>query len=100
AGRSVILDATFLDPGHRARASQLAGLSGRSLSAVWLEGPTEVLKARLAARTGDASDATPETLELQARSASGQIDWPRLGADLDATSAALDVFSRTGTSNP
>ena len=100
AGRSVILDATFLDPGHRARASQLARLSGRSLSAVWLEGPTEVLKARLAARTGDASDATPETLELQARSASGQIDWPRLGADLDATSAALDVFSRTGTSNP
>ena len=100
AGRSVILDATFLDPGHRARASELARLSGRSLSAVWLEGPAEVLKTRLAARTGDASDATPETLDLQARAATGQIEWPRLGADLDADSAALNVFRRNGASQP
>ena len=95
AGRSVILDATFLEPGHRARASDLARRFGLSLSAVWLEGPAELLRARLAARTGDASDATPETLDLQVRRAFGEIAWPRLGADLDAASAALEVWGVT-----
>lgn len=100
AGRSVILDATFLDPNHRARASDLARRLGLSLSAVWLEGPAEVLRARLAARTGDASDATPETLDLQARKAPGEIAWPRLGADLDAASAALEVFRPAPGASP
>ncbi|MFM1959730.1 MAG: hypothetical protein RL588_1247 [Pseudomonadota bacterium] len=95
AGRSVILDATFLDPGHRARAADLAGRLGVALAAVWLEAPADLLRARLAGRSGDASDATPETLDLQARRGTGPIGWPRLRTDLDVTEAALEAFDRT-----
>ena len=94
AGRSVILDATFLDPEHRGAAADLADRLGLPFAAVWLEGTPEVLKTRLAGRSGDASDADVQTLEQQAKRDAGSIAWPRLRAELDATPAALDVFAR------
>ena len=94
AGRSVILDATFLDPEHRGAAADLADRLGLPFAAVWLEGTPEVLKTRLAGRSGDASDADLQTLEQQATRDAGSIAWPRLRAELDATPAALDVFAR------
>ena len=94
AGRSVILDATFLDPEHRGAAADLADRLGLPFAAVWLEGTPEVLKTRLAGRSGDASDADLQTLEQQAKRDAGSIAWPRLRAELDATPAALDVFAR------
>ena len=100
AGRSVILDATFLDPGHRARAADLAGRCGTPLGAVWLEAPVDLLRARLAARSGDASDATPETLDLQVQRSPGPIEWPRLRTDLDVAAAALEAFARTSGAPP
>jgi aminoglycoside phosphotransferase family enzyme/predicted kinase len=93
AGRSVILDATFLEVRHRTRAGDLADRFGSPLGAVWLEAPVDLLRARLAGRTGDASDATPETLDLQVQRAPGPIDWPRLRTDLDLAASALDVFA-------
>jgi predicted kinase len=95
AGRSVILDATFLDPGHRARTSELAGRLGVPFGAVWLEAPVDLLRARLAGRSGDASDATPETLELQVQRELGPIEWRRLRTDLDVTAATLEAFGQT-----
>ena len=94
AGRSVILDATFLDPEHRGAAADLADRLGLPFAAVWLEGTPEVLKTRLAGRSGDASDADVQTLEQQAKRDAGSIAWPRLRAELDATPAALEVFAR------
>ena len=94
AGRSVILDATFLDPEHRGAAADLADRLGLPFAAVWLEGTPEVLKTRLAGRSGDASDADVQTLEQQAKRDAGSVAWPRLRAELDATPAALDVFAR------
>ena len=93
AGRSVILDATFLDPEHRGAAADLADRLGLPFAAVWLEGTPEVLKTRLAGRSGDASDADVQTLEQQAKRDAGSIAWPRLRAELDATPAALEVFA-------
>ncbi len=95
AGRSVILDATFLDPGHRAQTSELAGRLGVPFGAVWLEAPVDLLRARLAGRSGDASDATPETLELQVKRGQGPIEWRRLRTDLDVTAATLEAFGQT-----
>ena len=94
AGRSVILDATFLDPEHRGAAADLADRLGLPFAAVWLEGTPEVLRSRLAGRSGDASDADFQTLEQQATRDAGSIAWPRLRAELDATPAALEVFAR------
>ena len=94
AGRSVILDATFLDPEHRGAAADLADRLGLPFAAVWLEGTPEVLRSRLAGRSGDASDADLQTLEQQATRDAGSIAWSRLMAELDATPAALEVFAR------
>ena len=60
AGRSVVLDAVFLKPEERAAAAALAGdaLASRSRASGWRAEPSE-LRERLAARTGDASDAEP-----------------------------------------
>lgn len=89
AGRSVILDATFLEAERRGQAGDLAGDLGLKLEGFWLEAPPEVLRDRLALRTGDASDATPQTLETQLGRAVGAIAWTRLPAHPDPVRVAL-----------
>jgi aminoglycoside phosphotransferase family enzyme/predicted kinase len=81
AGRSVVLDATFLDAGLRKRAADLARGSGVSLQGIWLEAPQAVLTTRVVGRRGDASDATVETLRGQLARDPGQMDgWMTLDA--------------------
>lgn len=97
AGHSVALDATFLSPEHRIRAEAMARACGAEFHGVWLEAPREVLEARVAARTADASDADLAVL-------AGQLDqdrgpaagWARVDAsDLEASAkwwtAQLDL---------
>lgn len=88
AGHGVVLDATFIDPGLRARAEQLAVDCGVPFDGVWLEAPLEVLEARIAARTNDASDATVATLADQLARHAGQVHWRRVDASGDAAAAA------------
>ncbi len=63
AGRSVVVDAVFLKPEQRARAEALAQSVDVAFQGVWLEAPPEVLRARVAARVNDASDADVAVLE-------------------------------------
>src|SRR6185437_11987463 len=65
AGHAVVLDATFTEPALRAQAEALATGCGVAFHGAWLEAPLAVLEARVAARTGDASDATLEVLHDQ-----------------------------------
>ena len=88
AGRAVILDASFTDPGLRARAAALAEAAGVAFRPAWLEAPAEVLEARVAARSGDASDATVEVLRGQLARGAGAMDWPRVDARISADAAA------------
>ena len=81
AGHSVILDAVFAQGDERAAAAELARRTNAKFAAVWLEAPLEVLTARLAARRGDASDATEEVVAKQLRYDLGHLDWPRVAAD-------------------
>ena len=78
AGRAVILDASFLEPAHRQRAEALAREAHVSFQAAWMEAPAALLEARIAARTDDASDATPAVLQDQLRRELGPIDWPKV----------------------
>jgi uncharacterized protein len=55
---------------------------------IWLEAPLAVLRARIAGRTGDASDATPEVLTRAAAIDPGPIAWHRVDAAGDAQAAA------------
>jgi aminoglycoside phosphotransferase family enzyme/predicted kinase len=76
AGHSVIADAVF----QRAPERDALAALGHGFTGFWLEAPLDLLRARIAARTGDASDATPEVLAATAARDAGEIAWNRLDA--------------------
>ncbi|KSB91316.1 gluconate kinase [Caulobacter vibrioides] len=78
AGRSVVVDAVFIKPEQRARAEALATKLDVAFQGVWLEAPADVLRARVAARVNDASDADVAVLESQLVRETGDIDWRRV----------------------
>jgi len=80
-GQAVVLDAVFLDPAQRAAAERVAREAGLPFDGIWLEAPLDVLRARIAARHGDASDATEEVLLRAAAADPGAITWHRIAAD-------------------
>jgi aminoglycoside phosphotransferase family enzyme/predicted kinase len=91
AGHAVVLDAMFLDPALRAEAERVAG--PHPFDGIWLEAPLDLLRSRVAARVGDASDATVEVLERAARVDPGPIVWRRLDAAGDPVGAACSALA-------
>ena len=83
AGHAVIADAVFL---REAERDALAALHPR-FTGIWLEAPLDVLRARIAARRDDASDATVTVLDTTATRDPGSITWTRMHADASAESA-------------
>ncbi len=65
AGRAVIVDAVHARPEERAAIEALAAEAGVPFTGLWLEAPREVMQARVAARRGDVSDATPSVVDAQ-----------------------------------
>ena len=89
AGHCVVLDAVFARADERAAAEALATRVGVPFEGLWLDIPKEVAQARVAARTSDASDATPAVVERQFAYDLGWITWPRRRHDeSDRPSAA------------
>lgn len=93
AGRSVALDATFRDPARRRMAEALAAQAGVAFDGVWLSAPPEALVARVAARAGDASDATVAVVRAQIAE-TGEPDWPTLDVGGEAADAAARWIAR------
>jgi predicted kinase len=83
-----VLDATFLDPAHRARAEGTAKAAGVAFDGIWLQAPPAVLAARIAGRSGDASDATADTLRRQLARDVGPLAWTALDAGRPAEDVA------------
>ena len=77
AGHSVVLDAVFARPDERAAAEALAAKVGVPFEGLWLDVPKDIAQARVAARQGDASDATPAVVERQFGYELGEITWTR-----------------------
>ena len=77
AGHSVVLDAVFARQDERQAAEQLAARVGVPFEGIWLDVPKDVAQARVAARKGDASDATPDVVERQFGYDLGDIGWQR-----------------------
>lgn len=88
AGHAVVADAAFLRPAERAAIAAAAGAA--PFAGLWLEAPMAVLRARVAARRGDASDATVAVLEAAAAGGHGAAgeDWTVLDATVDPAPAA------------
>jgi len=75
AERPVILDAVFLKPADRAAAEAAAEAARVPFEGVWLQAPPEVMAARIAGRSGDASDADAKVLQQQLAKDPGAIGW-------------------------
>jgi uncharacterized protein len=77
AGFSVVLDAVFALPTQRQEAEAVARRAGVAFEGKWKEVSTDTANARLSARTGDASDATPAIRALQEQYDVGVVTWER-----------------------
>jgi hypothetical protein len=89
-GHAVIADATFLDLGHRSMIETAARRAGVPFLGICLSAPHKVLEQRIAARTGDASDATVEVLRSATRNDPGPVGWHAVDtADGDGTAEAV-----------
>ena len=85
AGYSAVLDATFLDVSTRMQAEELACRCSVPFYGYWLTASDGALRARVAARYGDASDATVEVVNAQLSKDAGPISWHRVDASECAT---------------
>lgn len=81
AGHAVVADAVFADPAERVAIEAAARAANALFRGLWLEGSQDVLEARIAARHGDASDATVDVLCQQSGFDLGALTWARVNAD-------------------
>ncbi|HVC54819.1 MAG TPA: AAA family ATPase [Stellaceae bacterium] len=90
AGYAVVIDAVALLPEERGAFADAAVAAGVPFTGLWLEAPAAAMQARLAARRGDASDASGEVLRQQLSIDPGVLDWSRIdaGGEPAATLAA------------
>ncbi|WP_349601820.1 AAA family ATPase [Azospirillum argentinense] len=94
AGHAVVLDAVHARPEERSAAARLAADAGVRFDGIWLDAPLDARVARIAARRGDASDATAEVAERQAVYDLGPIEWLRTNAGRDAGETLAAVLER------
>jgi predicted kinase len=97
-GHAAVLDATFLDATDRRRTERAIAATGVPFIGIWLHAPLAELESRIAARTGDASDATLAVLRRAARTDSAPSDW--LKVDARNSTAALAAVRRAVLCGP
>ena len=97
ASQSVVVDAVFARASERDEVAAIALAAGVRFDGLWLEAPADVLRARVAGRTGDVSDADVAVLERQLGYDIGAMGWRRLDVRgsaemaLRQATAGLDV---------
>lgn len=99
AGAPVVVDAVFARPGERRAVAELAARLNVPFDGIWLELPLSERQARIANRTGDASDATPEVAARQDGYDVGPMVWRRIDAKdgaADQAANALGVQASSG----
>jgi len=94
AGESVVLDGVFAREEERAKAESVAKAAGVPFTGLWLDADAAVLRARLAARRADASDADAAVLEKQLAYDLGTITWQRLDAGKSIDSLTVEFLAQ------
>jgi aminoglycoside phosphotransferase family enzyme/predicted kinase len=96
AGHSVIADAIYARAAEREAIAGVAQAAKVPFVGLWLEAPADVLATRIAARRGDASDATAAVLRQQLTYELGRIDWHRVDAGGPAEAVIAAALRETG----
>ena len=80
-GTSVIVDAVFAKPQEREVMAGVAAAAGVPFHGLWLEAPAEIMRSRVEARHGDASDANAAVVDRQLGYDLGDLtDWHHVDA--------------------
>lgn len=93
AGMSVVVDAVLARESEREEVGAIAQAAGVRFDGLWLEAPAYVLRARVAGRMGDVSDADVGVLERQLGYDTGAISWRRLDVGGTSEDAARQAFA-------
>ena len=94
AGHAVVMDAVYGTQSERDEISDVAASAGARFDGLWLEADPAVLARRIAARRGDASDATVAVLQKQLAAIPAPEDWIRIDAGRTPEAIAKDVMKR------
>jgi predicted kinase len=90
ASQSVVVDAVFAREAERDEVAEAARDAGLRFDGLWLDAPAEVLRSRVAGRTGDVSDADVAVLERQLGYDIGVMRW----ACVDVSGGSSDAEAR------
>lgn len=93
AGWPVVADATFMAAHDRDAIQTVARNASVPFTGIWLDAPADVLRARVAGRVNDASDADVAILDRQLDAKPGTITWTTIDASGDQASVA-DLAAR------
>jgi len=94
AGHSVIVDAVFPEEAGRAALCELAHRTNAAFWGFWLEADAAVLRERIAARMGDASDADAAIAEAQMKSVEPPQAWIVIDASGSVSSVAAAIMRK------
>ena len=94
AGQSVVVDAVFAREAERDEVAAAAAHAGLRFDGVWLDAPADVLRSRVAGRTGDVSDADVAVLERQLGYDIGVMRWARVDVSGGSSDAEARVRQR------
>lgn len=84
SGHGVVVDAVFGDHAARTALREVARANRVQFSGLWLDASLDVLRARIEARVGDASDATAEVAARQIEELHAPVSWTPLDANAEA----------------
>jgi uncharacterized protein len=96
-GAAVILDAVHAKPEEREAIAALALDMRVPFTGLWLEAPPEVMRRRVAARSGDVSDATPEVVDVQLGYVIGPQNFQQIDASLPLQEVADACLTLIGS---
>ena len=94
AGHAAVVDAVFDRPEERAKIEAVAVELGVGFRGLWLEAPPAKLLDRVGARTGDASDATPDVVRQQLGVNTGGLSASWVPVDAGGNAAATLANAR------
>ena len=98
SGGAAIADGVFDRPRLAAAIEQVARDDRAPFAGLWLMATREKMVARIVARRGDPSDATPAVLDMQMEKGEAPDGWTRLDAArerVEILADALKVATRT-----
>jgi uncharacterized protein len=95
-GQAVIVDAVHAKKEEREALAALAAQKRVPFTGLWLEAPAPLMRDRIAARTGDVSDATPEVVDVQLGYDIGPQSFEVIDASLPVDQVVASCLERIG----